>query len=154
MAAPSTSVPTWCICARVRCPGRTCSTATLAAHARPPPASIAGWIASAIWSDWLYLDAPHPSFYRHAGGARAGGRAARRPSPDPPRPGPPVAHAAFTGGPAAFEAAEFLFDSPMIPNVPEARDYAARSFPAERPILAGLLDLNARIRRDFRFSRR
>ena len=124
-------------------------TATLAAT--PAPARIdSGLDCFGNLVDWLYLDAPHPSFTVTLEARVQVG------APPPPEPGstPPwsaVAHAAFTGGPAAFEAAEFLFDSPMIPSVPEARDYAARSFPAERPILAGLLDLNARIRRDFAF---
>ena len=47
--------------------------------------------------------------------------------------------------------AEFTFASPMVPIVQEARDYAALSFPSGRPVLAGLIELNGRIRRDFAF---
>jgi transglutaminase-like putative cysteine protease len=100
--------------------------------------------------DWLYLDAPHPNFEVTLDARVEVG------APKPPEAGGTpawqnVAHAAFAGGKAGFEAAEFLFDSPLIAIIPEVRDYAARSFPAERPILEALLDLNARIRRDFEF---
>jgi transglutaminase-like putative cysteine protease len=63
-----------------------------------------------------------------------------------------VAAAALAGGVGAWQAAEFIFDSPMLPLEPAAGAYAARSFPPGRPILAGLLDLNARIRTDFSFK--
>jgi transglutaminase-like putative cysteine protease len=49
------------------------------------------------------------------------------------------------------EAAEFTFASPMLPESAAARDYVAPSFPPGRSILAGLLDLNARIGQDFTF---
>jgi transglutaminase-like putative cysteine protease len=100
--------------------------------------------------DWLYLDAPHPSFeVTLEARVRVG-------APAPPAPAETpawgaVAAAAFAGRTAGFEAAEFLFDSPMIATIAEARDYTARSFTPERPILDGLLDLNARIRRDFEY---
>jgi transglutaminase-like putative cysteine protease len=51
----------------------------------------------------------------------------------------------------AWRAAEFTFDSPMIASDPAAAAYAAASFPAGRPVLAGLLELNGRVRRDFAF---
>jgi transglutaminase-like putative cysteine protease len=99
--------------------------------------------------DWLYLDAPHPRFQVtldaivdvHA--------------PSPPLPaGTPswTQVAAAAKSPAGFDAAEFLFDSPLVATIAEARDYAEKSFPPERPILEALLDLNARIRRDFEFK--
>lgn len=53
--------------------------------------------------------------------------------------------------PHDWEAAEFLFDSPLVTQGQEATAYAARSFAAGRPVLAALLDLNQRIRRDFAF---
>lgn len=119
--------------------------------AQPAPARIdSGQDCFGNLSDWMYLDAPHPSFSVTLQ-ARVQVGAPPPPEPGATPPWPAVAQAAFAGGPAGFESAEFLFDSPMIPSVPEARDYAERSFPAERPILAGLLDLNARIRRDFAF---
>ena len=63
-----------------------------------------------------------------------------------------VSRSAFAGGPGCQDAGEFLFDSPMVTMVPEARDYAATSFPAGRTILEGVLDLNGRIRREFAFK--
>jgi transglutaminase-like putative cysteine protease len=100
--------------------------------------------------DWLYLDAPHPRFQVTLEALVQVG-APRPPEPLETPAWERVAGAAFAGGDAAYEAAEFLFDSPMIAAIPEARDYAARSFSAGRPILDALLDLNARIRRDFEF---
>ncbi|MBW6399711.1 transglutaminase family protein [Roseomonas sp. HJA6] len=50
------------------------------------------------------------------------------------------------------EAAEFVFPSPLAPLVPAATGYAAASFPAGRPVLAGLLELMGRIRRDFTYK--
>lgn len=49
-------------------------------------------------------------------------------------------------------SAEFIFPSPLAPLVPAARGYAAASFPARRPVLVGLLELMARIRRDFTYK--
>ena len=100
--------------------------------------------------DWVYLDAPHPQFQVTLEATVQVG-APRPPEPAATPPWRVVADAAMAGGPLAFEAAEFLFESPMIATIPEARDYAERSFPSERPILEALLDLNARIRRDFAF---
>ena len=53
---------------------------------------------------------------------------------------------------AAGEAAEFSFGSPKAPCLPDAGRWAAPSFPPGRPVLAGLLDLMARIGREFRFQ--
>ncbi|MDO9709654.1 transglutaminase family protein [Paracraurococcus lichenis] len=100
---------------------------------------------------WLFIDAPHASFE-----VTAEAEVEVR-TPDPPAAGATpgwerVRDMARAGGPGAWQAAEFRFDSPMCAAVPAAGDYAAASFPAGRPVLAGLLDLNARIRRDFRFQ--
>ncbi|GAC1347771.1 MAG: transglutaminase family protein [Acetobacteraceae bacterium] len=74
---------------------------------------------------------------------------------DPPSGATPawetVHQAARQGGPGAWEATEFRFDSPMAPCFPETRAYAATSFPPGRPILAALIDLNERIYREFKF---
>lgn len=51
-----------------------------------------------------------------------------------------------------YRCAEFVFDSPMAPADAGAGAYAAASFPPRRPVLVGLLDLNARIRREFTFK--
>ena len=62
-----------------------------------------------------------------------------------------VARLAWQGGDDAWQAAEFLFASPHVAIEQEARDYAAQSFRPGRPVLPALLELNARIRRDFTF---
>lgn len=49
-------------------------------------------------------------------------------------------------------AVEFALPSAQAPADPAAGAYAAASFPADRPVLAGLLDLTRRIRRDFAFK--
>jgi len=53
---------------------------------------------------------------------------------------------------AALEAFELVFDSPHVARSPELMDYAAACFPPGRPILEAVLDLNARINRDFKFA--
>ena len=62
-----------------------------------------------------------------------------------------VAAAGQRGGGLAWEAAEFAFPSEMAPADPGAGAYAAISFPAGRSVLAGLLDLTARINKEFSF---
>ena len=54
--------------------------------------------------------------------------------------------------PANLEAFEYCFDSPHVRRSPELAAYAAPSFPRARPIMAGLLDLNARIHREFAYT--
>lgn len=48
-------------------------------------------------------------------------------------------------------ALQFALDSPMVHSFPELRDYAQRSFPADRPVGDAVLHLMHRIHRDFRF---
>ena len=100
---------------------------------------------------WLFLDRPHDVFEVTLDAT------VDVLFPDPPRPAetPPweqVAAVARLGGPGAWEAAEFLFDSPMAPAEAGAGGYAATSFPPGRPVLAGLIDFMGRIRRDFAFK--
>jgi transglutaminase-like putative cysteine protease len=100
---------------------------------------------------WLFLDQPHPRF-----------EATLEALVDVAAPAPPpasetpswsgVASAAKAGGRDGFEAAEFIFDSPLAPAGRDVRDYAAQSFPGRRPILEALLDLNTRIKREFSFK--
>jgi transglutaminase-like putative cysteine protease len=52
------------------------------------------------------------------------------------------------------EAAEFIFASPLVPLLPELEDYAKPSFSASRPLLDAVLDLTARIHKDFQFDPR
>ena len=98
---------------------------------------------------WLFLDAAHPSF-----AVTLEAVVEVRPRAVPPAPDTPawerVAAAARAGG-QAYEAAEFLFDSPMAPALAAAGEYARASFPPGRPVLEGVIDLNTRIGRDFAF---
>jgi transglutaminase-like putative cysteine protease len=49
---------------------------------------------------------------------------------------------------------EFRFDSPHITRQAAFADYAVASFPKDRPLLEGVIDLTARIFRDFNFDPR
>jgi transglutaminase-like putative cysteine protease len=49
---------------------------------------------------------------------------------------------------------EFRFDSPNIARRPIFADYAAPSFPQDRPLLEAVVDFNSRIFRDFKFDPR
>jgi transglutaminase-like putative cysteine protease len=59
---------------------------------------------------------------------------------------------AHESGPGMQESVEFCFDSPFIATSEELADFARPSFPPDQPILAGLLDLNHRIYRDFTYD--
>ncbi|NHN88217.1 transglutaminase family protein [Acetobacter conturbans] len=50
------------------------------------------------------------------------------------------------------DVSEFLFDGPMCAASPRVGAYVAQSFPPGRSVLEGLLDLNERVFREFRFS--
>ena len=52
----------------------------------------------------------------------------------------------------AFEAFQFVFESPRVAPLPEFAEYAEPSFPAGRPILEGALDLCHRIHADFKYN--
>jgi transglutaminase-like putative cysteine protease len=99
---------------------------------------------------WMFLDMTHSAFQATAE-ATVDVCFPEPPSPKATTTWETVAALARAGGPAAWHAAEFLFDSPLAPADAAAAAYAAADFPPERPVLAGLLDLNARIRRDFTF---
>lgn len=99
---------------------------------------------------WLFLDRPHENFEVSTDSVvDVIPRAAPEPGETPPW--EQVAAAAASGRGDAWQAAEYAFDSPMAPAHAGAAAYAAESFPPGRPILAALIDLNARIRRDFTF---
>jgi transglutaminase-like putative cysteine protease len=51
-------------------------------------------------------------------------------------------------------AGEFRFDSPHITRKPAFADFAAASFPRERPLLEAVSDFTARIFREFKFDPR
>ena len=54
--------------------------------------------------------------------------------------------------PAGLEAYQFGFESPRIRLRPDFASYALQSFTPGRPMLDALLDLTARIHKDFRFD--
>ncbi len=51
-----------------------------------------------------------------------------------------------------FSASELTYPSSLVPTGPAFADYARPSFPAGRPILDGVSDLNRRINHDFLFD--
>ena len=99
---------------------------------------------------WLFLDRPHDVFEVTLD-ATVDVLFPRPPGPADTPPWELVAAAARLGGPDAWEAAEFIYDSPMAPAEAGAGGYVATSFPPGRPVLAGLIDLIGRIRREFAF---
>lgn len=58
----------------------------------------------------------------------------------------------YRAGSAFQPETEFTFASPFVPLLPQLRDYAAESFPAGQPLLAGALDLMQRIHADFTYD--
>lgn len=54
-------------------------------------------------------------------------------------------------GDEGVEARHFLLDSPMVVTDERVRDYARRSFPADRDVIECVADLVSRIHRDFEF---
>lgn len=99
---------------------------------------------------WLFMDRPHDRFVVTLD-ATVDVLFPAPPDAERSLPWEQVAAAARDGGRLGWQAAEFIYDSPMLPAEPGAGGYAAASFPPGRPVLAGLLDLNSRIRRDFAF---
>ena len=53
---------------------------------------------------------------------------------------------------SAREIAQYLYESPHVICSPALAEYAAPSFPPNRPLLAGALDLTYRIFQDFKFD--
>jgi transglutaminase-like putative cysteine protease len=53
---------------------------------------------------------------------------------------------------AGLESYEFCFDSPHVARSQELAAYAEPSFPIGRPYLEAVLDLNARIHKDFKYA--
>ena len=54
--------------------------------------------------------------------------------------------------PAGLEARQFIHDSPHVPRLTDLAHYAATSFPAGKPILAGGLDLMRRLHREMEYD--
>ena len=100
---------------------------------------------------WMFIDRPHAEFEVTVT-ALVDVEFAAPPPARTTLPWELVVAQARAGGPGAWQAAEFTFDSPMVPAEPAAGVYAAASFPPGRPILEALLELNARIRKEFSFK--
>jgi transglutaminase-like putative cysteine protease len=99
---------------------------------------------------WLFHDLPHAEFeVRLSADVEVAFPAPPEATATPPWES--VATAVRAVGREAWQAAEFAFPSRMAPVEAASGAYAAVSFPAGRPILVGLLDLTARIRKDFTF---
>lgn len=99
---------------------------------------------------YLFIDRPHPSLCVVLE-AEVEVAAPPPPAPSATPAWEEVAARARAGGREAFLAAEFVAPSPMIAPFAEATAYAAHSFPPDRPLLEGLLELNARFFADFTF---
>ena len=99
---------------------------------------------------WLFFDHPHGEF-EVTSEAVVEVRVLEPPLPEETPAWEAVKAAAQWGGPGAWDAAEYRFDSPMAPAIAAAGAYAAPSFTPGRPILQALTDLNTRIYGDFTF---
>ena len=99
---------------------------------------------------WLFFDRPHEAF-EVVSEAVVEVCPAPFPDPDGTMAWEQVRAAAQEGGPGAWRAAEFRFESPRVPTLAAAGDYARPSFPPGRPILDALCDLNERMYQDFTF---
>jgi transglutaminase-like putative cysteine protease len=99
---------------------------------------------------WMFLDRPHDRF-RLTVQAEVEVAFPLAPLAEATPAWEEVAAASANGGGQDWRAAEFIFESPMVRADPAARDYAAQSFRAGQPVLAGLLDLTRRISGDFTF---
>ena len=98
---------------------------------------------------WLFLDQPHRKLQITATARVEVDMRALPPAAYTPAWERVRALAAAGGRDHAVD--EFVHDSPMIGDVPEAGVYAAGSLTPGRPILEALVELTGRIRRDFRF---
>lgn len=99
----------------------------------------------------LYIARPHMHFEVHAEALVE----VDLPTPPPPEttlPWEEVARLAAEGTGECAMAAEFSFGSAQAPVLAAATEFARASFPPGRPILAGLLNLNSRIMREFTFQ--
>lgn len=97
---------------------------------------------------WLFLDLPHADFEVTAESVVE----VAYPPPPPAETTPAwEVVVAAAQGPEGWREAEFRFESPMAESNADATAYAAASFPPGTPVLVGLLDLNRRIRTEFRF---
>ena len=100
--------------------------------------------------NWLFIDQPH-SQLRVTAESEIEVAFPPAPMPQQTPPWEMVVAQAQAGGPAAWAASEFIFAGPMVPSDQGAGPYVAESFPPGRPILECLIEVNARIKKDFAF---
>ena len=101
---------------------------------------------------WIVLDQPHDTLTVRMA-ARVTIDERRVVAPVATLPWEKVRAAAFaTPSVAAQSPAHFLFPSRQVSLDPEIRDYAASSFPSERPIVEGAVDLAHRIKSEFTYE--
>lgn len=124
----------------------------VAIHCDPAPARTAqarDHFGNSV--EWIFIEEPHDRLEVTAV-SEIDVAFPLAPEPESTPPWEQVVAEAASGGRHAWEATEFTFAGPLVPNDQGAGPYAAESFPPGRPILAGLIDLNARIKRDFAFK--
>ena len=123
-------------------------------HIRPEPACRAPTRQDAFGNPIVYFEI-EGTHHQLEVVARSFVRIHDRPTPEP-RLSPPwdfiAAACRHDQWSPATAAAEFLWPSPLVPIHPELAEFAAPSFPAGRPSLEGVADLNARIFRSFQFD--
>ncbi len=100
---------------------------------------------------WLFLATPHARFEVVAD-SLVDVSFPPPPAADVTPPWEQVVAEAREGGPGAWEASEFIFDSPHAAADASAGAYVAPFFTPGRPILSCLLALNSAINRDFAFK--
>jgi transglutaminase-like putative cysteine protease len=100
--------------------------------------------------NWLFIDQPH-SRLRVTAESEVEVAFPPAPAPEDTPPWEVVVAQAQAAGPRAWEVSEFVFAGPMVPTDQGAGPYVAESFPPGRPILAALIEVNARIKKDFAF---
>jgi transglutaminase-like putative cysteine protease len=98
---------------------------------------------------WLSIEAPHAALEVVLDAVVEVGFAPPPPAATAP-PGEVVRDAALR--PEGVAATEFMLPSALAPADAGAGAYVAQSFPPGRPVLAGLLDVTGRIKRDFAFK--
>ncbi len=120
-------------------------------NATPQPSHfVTGLDCFGNGAGWLFMDTPHPRF---AVVLDAVVEIGRQPCPDADATlaWEAVVQAAAKGGVDTVECTEFLYASPMIMPFAAMRAYSAVSFPPGCAVMAGLVDLTMRIRREFAF---
>jgi transglutaminase-like putative cysteine protease len=102
-------------------------------------------------TNWFTIDEPHAMLDILAE-SRVQVEAAPALEPELSLPWESVRRSFEVVGPDVFEVVQYVFDTPLTASNAEVIAYAQESFPRGRPLLACVLDLNARIHRDFTYD--